>query len=315
MGTDAALVSFATAVVLAGALAAARAFAALRGSRRELVQRLRPRRSTEEAALAPAAPHVLGDALSAGLRPIARLAQPTGEAGSRLGQQLVRAGLRRGHTTQVFLVSKVVLAVALVAAFLWVQGMRAEPLRMAGVLAIASAAAGFYGPNLWLASRIQRRQRAIERGLADALDLLVTCVEAGLGLDAALMRVSEEIRLAHAVLSDEMQLTFLEVKAGLPRVEAFRRLADRTGVDELRHLSATLTQTEMFGTSIGVALRVQSEGIRTRRMQRAEERAAKVAVKMTLPLVFCILPSLLGVIVGPAIVNIGDTLFTALGKR
>ncbi len=315
MGTEALAVSFAIALGLGGAMAAAWAFATLRGGRRELVERLRPRRSTEEPARAPAARNVLGDALTAGLRPIARLAQPTGEAGSRLAQQMTRAGLRRGHATQAFLVSKVVLAAALVGAFLWAQGLRAEPFRMAGVLAIAAAAAGFYGPNLWLASRIQRRQRAIERALADALDLLVTCVEAGLGLDAALMRVSQEIRLAHPVLSEEMQLTFLEVKAGLPRVEAFRRLADRTGVEELRHLSATLAQTEMFGTSVGQALRVQAEGIRTRRMQRAEERAAKVAVKMTLPLVFCILPSLLAVIIGPAVVNIGNALFTALGKR
>jgi tight adherence protein C len=312
LSREAVAVAFALAVGLGGAVVAARALAMTR-SRRDLVRRLQPRGSAEEAVPAPASG--LGAALAVGLRPIARLAQPSGEAGSRLKQQILRAGLRREHAMQVFLVVKVVLAIALVGTFLWLQGARAEPLRMGGVLAVAAAATGFYGPNLWLASRVRRRQRAIERGLADALDLLVTCVEAGLGLDAALMRISDEIRLAHPVLSDETQLTFLEVKAGLPRVEAFRRLADRTGVDELRHLSATLTQTEMFGTSVGVALRVQAEGIRTRRMQRAEERAAKVAVKMTLPLVFCILPSLLAVIVGPAIVNIGETLFTALGKR
>ncbi len=314
MRPEAVAVTFALAVGLGGAVLAAKWYALLRG-RKDLVRRLRPRGSTEEAAPAHVAPPSgFGAAIAAGLRPIARLAQPTGEAGSRLQQQIVRAGLRRGHATQMFLVVKVVLAMALVGAFLWLQGARAEPLPMGGPLAVAAAAIGFYGPNLWLVSRIRGRQRAIERGLPDALDLLVTCVEAGLGLDAALARVSDEIRLAHPILSDEMQLAFLEVKAGLPRVEAFRRLAERTGVDELRHLSATLTQTEMFGTSVGVALRVQAEGIRTRRMQRAEERAAKVAVKMTLPLVFCILPSLLAVVIGPAIVNIGETLFTVLGK-
>ncbi len=305
-------VLFALAVGL-GAAVVAKGVTMLRGSRKDLVKRLRPRGSAEEPA--PAARGNVAGALVARLRPIARLAQPTGEAGSRLHQQIVRAGLRRGHATQAFLVSKVTLSLALSGAFLWFQGARAEPIPMGGPLAVAFAALGLYGPNLWLSSRIRRRQRAIERGLPDALDLLVTCVEAGLGLDAALVRVSAEIRLAFPVLSDEMQLTFLEVKAGLPRVEAFRRLADRTGVDELKHLSATLAQTEMFGTSVGSALRVQADGIRTRRMQRAEERAARVAVKMTLPLVFCILPSLIAVVIGPAVVNIGERLFTTLGKR
>ena len=163
---------------------------------------------------------------------------------------------------------------------------------------------GFLVPNLWLRRRVQSRQADIDRGLPDALDLLVTCVEAGLGLDSALQRVALEIGLARPVLSEELTLTFLEVKAGVRRTDAFRRLADRTGVQDLKTLAATLNQTDIFGTSISRALRVQAEGMRIRRMQRAEERAAVLSVKMTMPLVLCFVPTLFVVLVGPAWVNI-----------
>jgi tight adherence protein C len=154
---------------------------------------------------------------------------------------------------------------------------------------------------------------AIERALPDTLDLLVTCVEAGLGLDAAIARVAEEQELSAPILSAEIKMTFLEVQAGMRRTEAFRRLADRTGVDELKSLAATLNQTEIFGTSVSVALRTQSEWIRMRRMQKAEERAATVAVKMTIPLVLFILPSLLMVIMGPAGLSIARNLLPQFG--
>jgi tight adherence protein C len=144
----------------------------------------------------------------------------------------------------------------------------------------------------------------IERSLPDAIDLLVTCVEAGLGLDAALSRVAEEITLAAPLLAAELKVTFLEIQASIPRRDAFRRLSERTGVEDLRQLSAVLTQTEMFGTSIARALRVHSEGMRIRRMQRAEEKAAMVGVKMTLPLILCILPTLMAVVLGPAVATI-----------
>ncbi len=175
-------------------------------------------------------------------------------------------------------------------------------------------ATGYYFPNVWLASRAKARQLAIERGLPDTLDLLVTCVEAGLGLDAALQRVAAETRLAWRVLGEELEQTFLEVKAGIPRVEAFRRLAHRTGVRELKSLSATLAQSQTFGTSVGLALRVQAEGVRVRRMQRAEELAGYVSVKMALPLTFCILPTLFAAILGPAIIKIAAFLPTLGGR-
>lgn len=227
---------------------------------------------------------------------------------SRLHQQLTWGGLRGPRTPQRFLVAKAVLAIAALAGVAAVNALRTDPLPMPLAAAVLATAAGFFLPNLWLRSRVADRRRQIERALPDTLDLLVTCVEAGLGLDAALQRVADETALAFPLLSEELRLAFLESKAGISRTEAMRRLADRTGVAELRSLAATLAQTEMFGTSVGAALRVQAEGIRIRRMQRAEERAAYVSVRMTFPLVVCILPSVFAVLVGPAVVNIAAQL-------
>ncbi len=296
---------------LAAAAAAAWAWRAARASQmEELARRLRGRAAAPDAGPAWEG---LGQLVHRGLGPLARMATPSkAEDASLVRQRLARAGLRRESALQAFLAAKVALSFSLLGTFLWVNSSLLEPVPHALPLTVLVAAAGFYAPNLWLSSRVTARQKAIERGLPDSLDLLVTCVEAGLGLDAALVRVASETRRAFAVLSEELELTFLEVKAGMQRAEAFRRLADRTGVEDLKQLAATLAQTELFGTSIGVALRVQAEGMRVRRMQRAEERAAMVAVKMTLPLVFFILPSLFAVIIGPAMVNIAERLFTTL---
>jgi tight adherence protein C len=250
------------------------------------------------------------------LAPIARIARPgRREEVARLQTRLLQAGIRGEHAATVYLGTKVVLAVAALGGFLAYNARQAEPVEPALLVAIVIFASGFYVPEAWLSSRTQRRQTQIERGLPDALDLLVTCVEAGLGLDSSLQRVADELELAWTELSSELRTTFLEVKAGIPRVEAFRRLASRTGVRDLKSLSATLTQTEIFGTSVALALRIQAEGIRIRRMQRAEEKAAYVAVKMTLPLILCILPSLMAIIIGPAMVNIASTLLPMLGGR
>jgi tight adherence protein C len=287
----------------------------MRSNRRlAMVQRLRVQKGGA-AAIEPGPAASVGQAIVESLRPIARMATPSGEEEiSRVRLRLARAGLRREHALQLFLAAKVVLALAAVVAVLTVNATRIEPLDNALAIAVGACAVAFYAPNYWLSKRIATRQVAIRRGLPDSLDLLVTCVEAGLALDAALVRVAAETRKAFPVLAGELELTFLEVKAGMTRPEAFRRLADRTGVDDLKQLAATLTQTEMFGTSIGLALRVQADGMRVRRMQRAEEKAAMVAVKMTLPLVFCILPSLFAVIMGPAFVNIIEKLLPRMGR-
>jgi tight adherence protein C len=280
------------------------AFVAFRREKDPALRRLRP------AAGGGGAPD-----LSMQLRPLEAAAAAPDDARSRLRRQLTWGGLRGPRAPQRFVAAKLGLALAGLAAVLAASALRSEPLPMPLALAVWATAGGYFVPNLWLRSRVADRQRALQRALPDALDLLVTCVEAGLGLDAALQRVADETALAFPLLATELRLAFLETKAGIPRIEAMRRLADRTGVTELRSLAATLAQTEMFGTSVGAALRVQAEGIRIRRMQLAEERAAYVAVKMTFPLVLCILPSLFAVLLGPAIVNIAMKLFPLLGGQ
>ena len=240
-----------------------------------------------------------------GLTPLARLASPTSDDELRaLRGKLAHAGFRSRNAVQVFLGAKAFAPLVLVAAVLWVHLVRVEGLKGIWMLVVGAAAVGFFLPNVWLGGRVKQRQLSVSRGLPDVLDLLVTCVEAGLGLDAAIQRVAAEIVLSHPIVAEELTLTFLEVKAGVPRTEAFRRLAERTGVQDLRTLAATLNQTDLFGTSIATALRVQAEGMRIHRMQRAEERAAVLGAKMTFPLVTCFLPTLLVVIIGPAMVNI-----------
>ncbi|ACL66346.1 type II secretion system protein [Anaeromyxobacter dehalogenans 2CP-1] len=260
-------------------------------------------------------PAATRSALGRALDVLTRFARPMGDEAARLQLRLEQGGFRGPHAVSVHLALKLTLAVGLLLTFLFVNAHRAERIEPAFVVAVLAFAAGFYLPDLLLTSRISSRQLTLERGLPDALDLLVTCVEAGLGLDASVQRVSEEIHRAWPQLATELRTTFLEVKAGIPRIEAFRRLATRTGVKDLKSLSATLAQTEIFGTSVALALRVQSDGMRVRRMHRAEEKAAYVSVKMTLPLILCILPSLLAVIMGPAIIGIMRALMPALGGK
>jgi tight adherence protein C len=261
-------------------------------------------------------PPAAGGLVASLVAAIAVIAQPTtGEAAERLRERLQHGGVRSARAANQFRAAKVVLGGASLGLALLTGTTRALPLNSALFFGVLAFALGFYLPDAWLLSRTRARQLAIERALPDALDLLVTCVEAGLGLDAALQRVADELRLAWPVLAHELETTFLEAKAGIARTEAFRRLAGRTGVKELKSLAATLTQTEIFGTSVALALRVQGEGIRTRRMQRAEEKAAYASVKMTIPLIACILPSLMAVVVGPAVVNIARRVLPLLGGK
>lgn len=259
-------------------------------------------------AKAPATPgEQVQQTLARLLRPFAFLAKPTkSEELNRARLSLIRGGYRGDNALEIFLGLKLFLAPLFTIIFLEVNSQLTTPLEFPVdvVIAVWICAVTFFAPNFWLNSKIKERQSAIERALPDAMDLLVTCVEAGLGLDAAMSRVSQEMGLAAPILASEMNLTFLEVQAGVPRADSFRRLAERTGVEDLRALSAMLIQTDVFGTSVARALRVHSEGMRVRRMQRAEEKAAMVSVKMTIPLVLCILPSLIAVVMGPAIVMI-----------
>ena len=182
-------------------------------------------------------------------------------------------------------------------------------------LLIGITALGFLLPRFILKRMIRDRQNRIRLGLPDALDLTVICVEAGLALDQALMRVGQDLHHAHPDLSDEFHFVNLEMRAGKPRAEALRNLVDRTGVDDIRSLVGTLIQTDRFGTSVAQALRVHSDSLRTERRQRAEEQAAKTTIKMVPPLVIFVLPSIIFVTIGPAVIELIRQLGPVAGGR
>jgi len=169
---------------------------------------------------------------------------------------------------------------------------------------VSAVGLGFVIPEIWLFWRIRVRQHRLRLALPDGLDLLVICVDVGLGLDQSILRVAQELRLVHPELSDELHMVNLEMRVGKTRLEALRELARRTGLEDLKALVAMLIQTERFGTSIAQSLRVYSDELRTRRRQKAEEMAAKTTVKMVPPLVFFVFPALLAVILGPAIITL-----------
>jgi tight adherence protein C len=227
---------------------------------------------------------------------------------SAIERRMIRAGYRGAGAVRTFYGAKVALAVLLPAItallFTSAEGASENLPLMLGI----AAAAGFLGPNRFLDFRAKRRQKMIRRGLPNALDLLVVCVESGLGLDQAIMQVAKELEHAHPEISQEFALVNLELKAGKRRAEALRNLADRTAVDDLKKLVAVLIQADRFGTGIAQSLRTHSEYMRVQSRQAAEEKAAKLGVKLVFPIFFCILPSLFVVTVGPVIVRISREL-------
>ena len=218
--------------------------------------------------------------------------------------RLVQAGYRRDEAMTIFFGIRIVFALAFFALFASSVVMKPNI-----TLALGGLALGYVLPGMALARVAKRRAHRIRLALADALDLLVVSVEAGLGLDQALSRFGAELAFAYPDLSDELRLVNLELRAGKPRPEALRNLADRTGVDDLGSLVTMLIQTDKFGTSVAQALRVYSETLRTKRRQRAEEAAAKTGVKMVFPLVFCIFPAIWVVTIGPAAIKFVTVLF------
>jgi tight adherence protein C len=217
---------------------------------------------------------------------------------SKLQLRLVHAGFRRQDAIVVFLGIRAGCA-------LMVFAVLAAPFlfRASIPMALGGAGFGYLLPGIVLARMAKRRQHRIRLATPDALDLLVVSVEAGLGLDQALQRVGEELTTVHPALSDDLRLINLELRAGKPRAEALHNLAARTGVEDLTSLVAILVQTDKFGTSVAQALRVYSDVLRTKRRQRAEEAAAKTAVKMVFPLVICIFPAIWIVTLGPAAIK------------
>jgi tight adherence protein C len=213
---------------------------------------------------------------------------------------MVRAGYRSPEAMMAVRGFKILVPVALVAAVFFTRVYTFNPFLVFGMAAVA----GYLLPDMWLTWRVRARQRLLRRALPDGLDLLVICVEAGLGLDQALLRVAQELNVAHPELSDELQLVNLEMRVGKTRLDAMRELARRTGLDDIKALVSMLIQTERFGTSVAQSLRVHSDDLRMKRRQRAEEMAAKTTVKMVPALVFFIFPALMVVILGPAIIAI-----------
>jgi len=219
-------------------------------------------------------------------------------------RRLIRAGFRGQHALKVLYGAKVALVVILpilMTAYVSTSDMASENKIMA---VLAAATAGFFGPNEYVKMIAKRRQREVRRGMPNALDLLVVCVESGLGLDQAILQVSKELDKAHPEISEEFSLVNLELKAGKRRTEALRNLADRTQVDELKKLVAVLIQADRFGTGIAQSLRGHADFMRVQARQVAEEKAAKLGVKLVFPIFFCILPSLFVVTVGPVAVKI-----------
>jgi tight adherence protein C len=179
---------------------------------------------------------------------------------------------------------------------------------------IILAAVGFLAPDFWLTGAVTRRRERIRLALPDALDLLVICMEAGLGMDQALIRIGEEMRLGHKDLSDELLLIRLEQRAGKPRIEAWRNMANRTGLEIFRSFVNMLVQTERFGTPLSKSLGYFADSLRTRRRQQAEEMAAKTTIKLVFPLVFFIFPSMFIVLLVPAILSIGKSFMSSFGQ-
>jgi tight adherence protein C len=220
---------------------------------------------------------------------------------SRTRAWLIEAGYREQRHLTVYTGSRVFGAVLGAAIVISISGFSSL------LLLVGVAAFGFFIPRFILKRLIRNRQHRIRLGLPDALDLTVICVEAGLALDQALMRVGEDLGHAHPELSSELHMVNLEMRAGKPRTEALKNLVDRTGVDDIRALVGTLIQTDRFGTSVAQGLRVHSDSLRTERRQRAEEQAAKTTIKMVLPLVLFILPSIIFVTLGPAFIQLLHT--------
>ncbi|MCA1245527.1 type II secretion system F family protein [Massilia sp. MS-15] len=246
-------------------------------------------------------------------QPLTKLSVPEeGWEKSGLRTRFMHAGWRSASAPALYFASKTALALLLPAmaapiSMLSGAGLKGEQFM---ALLLVVAALGYYLPNLVLAHVAQRRRREIFETIPDALDLLTVCVEAGLSVERAMVKVAAEIHLKSVVLAQELQLVLIEIRAGFSREKALRNLALRSGVEDVDSLVAMLIQSERFGTSVGDALRVHSDTLRHKRRMLAEERAARIGLKLMFPLIFCIFPMLLTVLLGPAMIQVIRTLDT-----
>lgn len=246
--------------------------------------------------------------------PMAKLAAPKkDEEIGRIRAKFMNAGFRDESAPVIYFAAKALLAVALPVALLLFTGVRNWEGNEPMLALLAAAAFGYYLPNGVLARLTEMRQRELFEAFPDALDLMIVCVESGLSLDAAIARTASEIHVRSPKLSEELTLVGLELRLGATRERALRNLAARTGLDEISSFVAMMLQADRFGTSIGESMRVQADALRVRRRQRAEEQAAKIPLKMLFPLIFCIFPSLLLVLMGPAMIQIYRILLPTMG--
>lgn len=223
---------------------------------------------------------------------------------------LHRAGIRTQKAVVFYFAARVLAAAGLGALAAFLGGIAAAGFAETIVFTVLGVLLGWSTPLLYMHIRVRRRQNEIRRALPDALDLMVVCVEAGLGLNQALLRVGDEIDRLSPAMADELTVVSLEIRAGTARPEALRNLSRRTGVADIQSLVGMLVQTDRFGTSVAKALRVHADTLRTKRRQRAEEAAAKTAIKMLFPLVFFVFPAIIIVILGPAVFHLGELFAT-----
>ncbi|MGK5017825.1 MULTISPECIES: type II secretion system F family protein [unclassified Janthinobacterium] len=274
-------------------------------------------------AMVPAASDAVAD--HGWVERVARVAQPfsklslpeEGWERSPLRTRFMNAGWRQASAPALYFAAKTVLALLFPTVLgLYAASAMAAQLRSVLLLLLCvSATIGYYLPNLVLADTARRRKRDIFENIPDALDLLTVCVEAGLSLERALVKVSGEIHIKSVVLAQELQLVLMEMRAGFSKEKALRNLALRSGVDDVDTLVAMLIQSERFGTSMGDSLRVHSENLRSKRSLLAEEAAAKIALKLLFPLIFCVFPTLMLVLMGPAVIEVYRVLVPAMASR
>jgi len=240
--------------------------------------------------------------------PLNRLVPASAAEVQKLQKKLMQAGFRSNHAPVIYRMIQLLSMATLPTLVALTCAILARPLSSALFWILIGFVVGFFAPRYLLGRMIRSRQLRIRWGLADALDLMVISIEAGLGLNAAMLKVSSELKKAHPDVSEEFELANLEIRVGRERDEALRNLAERTGVDDLRSLVAMLIQTDRFGTSIAKAIRVFSDSLRTKRRQRAEQAAQKAAVKLLFPLACFLFPTLFIAILGPALLQLMDTL-------
>ncbi len=262
--------------------------------------------------------HAWIDKLVQWAQPVSRLSLPKeGWENSQLRVRFMNAGWRGTSAAPLYFTAKTVLAIALPMIGLIAASNHPALQQQRTMLALLTvlAAIGYYLPNAVLSRKVAERQRAVFEEFPDVIDLLTVCVEAGLGLDAALMRVADELALRCPVLADELQLMLLELRSGFSKEKALSNLSLRTGVDDVDKFASMLIQADRFGTSLGDSLRVLSDMLRTKRRMRAEEFAAKIALKLLFPLIFTIFPSLLLVLLGPAFIQIYRVLLPTMAGQ